>query len=226
MAHPFDIRDRAVQLRRDGYSLNEILSEIHIAKSTLSRWVRDVELDAKARKRLLERIQIGQLAARDQKKNKVLASIRSYDRDAMVDLERIRLKPEYARLLCCMLYWCEGAKDRNNGVRFTNSDPALVSLFLALFRNSFSLDERKFRVCMHLHAYHEPMQQLDFWSEITNISKRQFLKPYRKANTGKRTREGYQGCVTVYYHDNAVARRLLSFAMTALSVLNKRWELS
>lgn len=85
-----------------------------------------------------------------------------------------------------------------------------------LIRKCFVLDERKFRPCIHLHSYHSPKKQLDFWSKVTDINKEQFIKPYQKANSGKRIRPNYQGCIRIRYHSCDVARRLMAIAKAFL----------
>ncbi len=110
----------------------------------------------------------------------------------------------------------QSRKARTKGVAFTNSDPNLVRTFLKLLRGLFDLDEKKFHPCIHLHSYHLPKAQLDFWSKVTDINKQQFIKPYRKANSGKRIREGYQGCIDVRYGSSDLARRLLATAKAFL----------
>jgi hypothetical protein len=124
--------------------------------------------------------------------------------------KNIRLDKNIYELLCSMLYICEGNTGVESGVRFMNSDPYLIRLFLYLLRNSFTIDERKFRVCLHLHGYHNKNSQIDFWSKTTGISIGQFLKPYQKKSTKKRIREGYQGCVSIRYYDNKVGQELQS----------------
>ena len=111
-----------------------------------------------------------------------------------------------------MIYWCEGNKSLRDSVFFTNSDPRLIANFLHLFRNSFDIDESKFRVCMHLHDYHNEEKQLNFWSDVTFIPKNQFFKSYKKLNTKKRIRDNYQGCIQVRYYDINIARKLQAVA--------------
>jgi len=67
-----------------------------------------------------------------------------------------------------------------------------------------------------LHSYHNPKKQLDFWSKITDINKKQFIKPYEKPNVGKRIHKNYQGCIAIKYHSNDLARRLNSIAKAFL----------
>jgi len=68
---------------------------------------------------------------------------------------------ENRKLACALLYWCEGEK-KGGAVRFTNSDPVMIQTFLNLFRQSFKLDESKFRICLHLHSYHNQQKQKKF----------------------------------------------------------------
>ena len=87
-----------------------------------------------------------------------------------------------------------------------------ITTFIFLFRNSFKLDESKFRVLMHLHKYHNEKTEKDFWSKITKIPQNQFNKTYLKQNSGKYKKEGYQGCIKIYYGDVSIARKLRSIA--------------
>lgn len=218
MAHPYEIKERAIELRRRGYSLNEIVRIVEISKSTVQEWVRSVELDDAAKACLLTKIEKGQLVSRENKTRRIRELMSAYCESALLEIQSEILSPTIGKIICAMIYWCEGGKDHYEGVRFTNSDPKLVATFLMFLRKYFSLDESKFRVCIHLHAYHDPVAQLDFWSKVTDIKKEQFIKPYRRQNTGKRTREGYQGCVSIYYHSNDIVRQLLMIAKAFFSV--------
>lgn len=201
-------RHTAIALRKKGYSLKEIAKKINVAKSSVSMWVRDVKLSSIAEKRLLTKIKLGQFNAARNKKARTAAIENKYLQEATAELKKISIDKNYAKLLCVIMYWCEGTKNVKSGVNFVNSDPKLVKKFLELLRNSFELDEKKFRPCIHLHSYHNPERQLDFWSKITDINRRQFIKPYQKKNSEKRIHKDYQGCIAIKYHSNDLARRL------------------
>ena len=49
-----------------------------------------------------------------------------------------------AKILCALIYWCEGAKVKT-GIAFTNSDPNLVRTFLHLLKTGFDIDEKNSR---------------------------------------------------------------------------------
>jgi hypothetical protein len=63
-----------------------------------------------------------------------------------------------------MLYWAEGAKNRNQ-LRLTNSDPEMARLFVKFLRTYFNLDEAAIKVTCNLFADHvERQHQIEqFW---------------------------------------------------------------
>lgn len=203
----------AVKLRKKGYSLKEIVEALNIAKSSASEWVRNIPLSKSAEKRLLSRISKGQLAS--QKAKRIITAKKEKEAldNANLILSGFLLTDPCTKILCSMIYYCEGEKSVSKGVSFTNSDPNLVSLFLHLFRKSFSLDESKLRVCVHLHSYHNPKKQLKFWSKTTNIPLKQFIKPYLKPSSGMYKKEGYAGCVNIRYGDVIVSREIKAIAL-------------
>ena len=120
----------------------------------------------------------------------------------------VKLDDNSMKLLCAIFLWCEGQTDITNGVRFVNSDPAMIKVFLRLLREAFELNESKFRALIHLHDYHDPDTQLMFWSKITKIKPSQFHKPYKKPHTGRNKRLGYQGCISIRYQDRSLGKLL------------------
>ncbi len=123
-------------------------------------------------------------------------------------MAKAKLSKEHSKLLCATIFWCEGGKDVSGGIYFTNSDPSLIATFLYLLRDSFAIDEVRFRALIHLHSYHDPTERLAFWSEVTNIPVSQFYHPYQKLHSGKNRRAGYPGCISVRYLDTNTARLL------------------
>jgi len=176
-----------------------------------------VPLDDIAKNRLLEIVTDARLRSGFTWRQTKLESLRLAEDQERAYLESINTLTGYEKLLCAMMYWCEGAK-ADNIVKFTNSDPMLIKRFLSLFRNSFSLDESKFRVVLHLHDYHDEQMQMQFWSEVTNIPQLQFYRPYRKPHTSLRKRPDYPGCACINYNDVFVARRLLTLAKLYLAI--------
>ena len=117
------------------------------------------------------------------------------------------------KALLAMLYWAEGAKGRNDIVNFANTDPQLTELFIFLLRESYQLDESKFRVRIHLHYYHNEARVKKFWSELLNIPISQFGKTYwKKRGTNKIYRKNEAGICFVRYNSMALKEEIMSYA--------------
>lgn len=196
----------AIKLRQRGHSLGEIAHTLGISKSTASVWVHGLVLNKIAHERLSKRWTLGsKMAAKANREKRISLNKLIANQQAQL-VSKITPSCLLDKVMCALLYWCEGAKQSSN-VQFSNSDPLLVKLFLRLFRSAFRIEEQKFRVCVHLHEYHDKIKQTQFWSHVTNIPLKQFFI-YRKHHTGKRKKEGYKGCLSIRYYDYRVATEL------------------
>lgn len=210
-------KEQAIILRKQGHSLSEISQQLNIAKSSASQWVRNVALSRQAKLAIAKKRDMGRRAAQHARKSRTQHLLYGAEQKADEVVHHSTGNHEFEKILCGMIYWCEGAKSKNDGsFTFTNSDPDLIRAFLHLLRKSFPLDERKFRVSIHLHNYHNSDTQLRFWSQVTNIPLAQFMRPYRKSNTGKRRKPDYAGCASVRYHDVTLAREIQAIARAAM----------
>lgn len=206
-------KEQAIALRKRGYSLKEISERLGVAKSTASLWLRDVSLSRSAQNILRSKYTKGQLASQEARRRMTQEKMDEARKRAKGVVRRANMSADSKRILCAVLYWCEGSKaERDKDFTFTNSDPYLVQVFLGLFRENFRIDETKFRVCVHLHEYHDKQKQLQFWSKVTNIPICNFIKPYMKSHTGKRIRKGYQGCIAIRYSDVVISREVQAIA--------------
>jgi len=210
MSYSLEVKEKATQLRKKGYSLNEISKKLNTSKSTASLWLNNISLNENAQKRLIKRRVIGlhkTFLTKEKKKQAFFDNLKNED---INEIKGISFKSELYRILSSLLFWCEGSKGSLTRLGFTNSDPQMVKCFLFFLRKSFDLDERKFRGVVHLHSYHDEGKQINFWSTVTGLPVSQFTKSYKKKNTGKRIREDYQGCISIRYYDAKIAKKLWS----------------
>ncbi|MBI4138923.1 hypothetical protein HY479_02120 [Candidatus Uhrbacteria bacterium] len=201
---------KAGSLRRGGMSIPRIAKMLGMAKSTISLWVSAVPLPPEIRQQLGNNSMTGREKGRRlmeiERKRKQIE--REVEARRIVKKQLIRSDILYWKHVASLLFWCEGGKRGLSSVVFANSDPELICAFLFALRKGFELQEEKFRGVMHLHEYHDEKAQRIFWSCVSNIPASQFTKSYRKPHTKKRTRENYQGCLSVRYHDANLARML------------------
>lgn len=202
-----DQKIKAIKLRKKGFSLQEISQSLNIAKSTASLWLREISLSEEAKKRLAQREILGQSKAVCSKKQTREKQLQLLQKNAVGLLKTIHYSSSLAKIFCALFWWCEGNK-KDSFVRFTSSDETLIRNFLYVFRQGFSLNESKFRVLVHVHAYHNDEQQKLFWSKVTKIPLLQFHKSFQKTNTGIRKHDNYQGCVAITYYDAKIAKEL------------------
>lgn len=207
MAYQIEIKEKAITLRKKGYSLKEISELLKIAKSTASAWLSSINLSISAQRKLREKQILGQYKT-VLLKRKLKESLRKEEEaKASKVLKKLSLSREYIKLCCALMWWCEGNKN-SSFLRFTSSDVTLIKNFLSLLRKGFILDESKFRVLVHLHSYHNDNNQKRFWSQVTKIPISQFHKSFQKKNSGKRKKENYPGCIAVTYYDVRIAKEL------------------
>lgn len=86
---------------------------------------------------------------------------------------------EFLKITGVLLYWCEGSQwEKECQVDFTNSNPKMILFFLKFLRKICGIDDQKLRVLLYCYSNQNPKQLIKFWSDLTNIPKNQFTKPY------------------------------------------------
>jgi transcriptional regulator with XRE-family HTH domain len=150
-------RDMARKLRLEGLSMREIERRLGVARSTVSAWVREIELTDHQR----EEIHARGLSARSRARRIYYRARRRRSQDEGRAQAR---RQEALHVAGCMLFWAEGSRQRNV-VQFTNSDPSMMAFFVRFLRNYFELPNEALRVACNLFADHEeiPREIEDFW---------------------------------------------------------------
>lgn len=101
-----------------------------------------------------------------------------------------------------MLYWGEGYKTGKNTVDFANSDKDIIVLFLRFLRKICGVNEKKLRVFPYFYNNQQIEKNINYWSKITKISKKQFTKPYiRKKYKKNKIDKMPHGLVHIRYSD-------------------------
>lgn len=218
MAYPIVVKEKAIKLRLKGFSIKEIAEILRIGVGTSSVWLRDIELNNGAQKRLQERKLLSRYKTilTFKKRRERLLKTLSYKSKRVV--EKHKTNKSLCKIYCALLYWAEGAKDFNL-VNFTNSDIKTVTLFLHLLRKAHKIDEKKLHARLHLHEYHDESSVKTIWASSIKINPSQFYKSYHKPHTGKRKRSNYPGCINIHYYDSKIALDLNSIYNSLVSHL-------
>lgn len=149
-AYSNKIKQKARSLRNQGWSLGEISLKIKIPKNTLSGWVRDIQLTERQKDRLKQKIiasgAIGRPLAVKANREKI-EKWKENIRAKVKYFEKLPFKNiEIRKLVCGILYLCEGAKyPASRFLYFGNTEPKIISFFLALLRKTYNINENKLR---------------------------------------------------------------------------------
>jgi transcriptional regulator with XRE-family HTH domain len=183
-------RDQARTFRAErGYSIKQIASLLRVSTSSVSLWVRDIELTEEQHEALH-----GLNAAynRQRKGQAVMSARRRAERRAYQEQGRALARlGDLNHATGCMLYWAEGSKDRNQ-VQFSNSDPDMVRTFVGFLRRYFDLTDEEIRLQCYLYADHvERQREVElYWLRVTQLPaaslRRSIVNVYSKHSLKKR----------------------------------------
>lgn len=199
------LKQKALDLRKQGYSFNEMSRLLNVAKSTVSSWTRSVPLSDKARLRIRDLGDKGRQKAKETIRHKQTLTLDNIKNNCGVMVNKKYGLDDY-KLFLTLLYWGEGAKTKQR-VIFINSDPDMIRMYLWLLRKSFSIKEERLKGLLHLHEYHNREEMVSFWSKITGIPKNNF-SIYNKSHTGINKKPGYKGCLSIRYGDSRIIKEI------------------
>jgi len=92
--------------------------------------------------------------------------------------ERLTAEQERLRLAGLMLYWAEGAKRSRHTVDLANTDSQLIQIFLRFLREVCGVAESRLRIYLYVYEGQNVHAIRKYWSRLTRIPEKQFLKPY------------------------------------------------
>ncbi|MEU9401363.1 hypothetical protein [Streptomyces sp. NPDC048242] len=194
-----DLRERARELRLQGWTYDRIQLELGCSRSSVSLWVRDLprperrtpeEASAIARKGWEERLRVREEERRRTKEQAVRAVGALSERELF--------------LIGIGLYWAEGAKDkpydRRENVTFVNSDPGMIEVFLA-WLDLLGVARERLRFMVLIHESADIPAAEHYWADLVGADPSAFnktgLKRHNPKTVRKNTGESYRGCLVV-----------------------------
>ena len=203
-----ELQAQARVLRADGRTLLDIATELGVAKSSVSLWVRDVAFEARGRRPSVDRRPHPQHLAK-------VAEIAECDR---LGRERIGTLSSDAFLAAgTALYAGEGSKS-DGKVTFANTNPEMMALFCAWLRRFFVIDESRVRARVYLHEGLDLDAAEAYWSSVTGVPRGQFNRACRaKADPSIRLSKHEYGCAYLDYHRSRTHREIMGLVRALLS---------
>ena len=182
-------REKALSLRLQGYSYNEITAQISVPKSTLSSWFTGLVLSNKAQLRLKERVRERSLAGLVTKNRLQTHQARQRARNIRDEASNeIKTISERELLLIgSALYWAEGYKKpiiRNGQERtyhrisLPNTDPVMVKVFLKFLTKTLGIPIKNITASIRIFEHINEQEALKYWQEVSGIPRKNFRKSY------------------------------------------------
>lgn len=212
---------KAIELRQRGYSYPKIAALIKVSKSTLSRWLQEIELTSHQKEKLENNSKRALYSYSRYRREKRFKETKEIINDAKKKFPSLLKNLLFISGL--LLYWAEGDKNRQERVKFTNSDERMIALMMRWFREICSVPENKFRIALHIHNLHIRHNVIDYWSKLTKISDKQFHKPYIKKTTLKQRRNIlYNGTCAIVINNKSLFRKIEGWKLGMLEYFNIR----
>ncbi len=190
---------QAIKLRKKGLSYSEILKGIPVAKSTLALWLQSVDLSKKQKQRLTDKKLASALRGGIKRREQRLALVSSITKTAKKEIRSVSNRELF--LIGIALYWAEGSKQKahmvSNRVRFSNSDPKMIKLFLLWLDKICGIKSPNIRCDLYTHEGANVIKSKTFWEKEINMPIQGIY--YKKPKNTKRKNIGdnYFGLVSI-----------------------------
>lgn len=209
-------RNKAIELRRQGKTYTEIQKIIPVCKSSLSYWLRNIELTSEQRERIQYKnqlikksfIEYNELKKREAEKR------RNNIKDA-AKKEINKISQRELKLLGIALYWAKGSKGSRSGTAvFSNSDPFMIVLMMHWFRKICCVPELKFRSSFQAYNSQNIEEIKAYWSKLTDIPQGQFIAPSLRTSMTSKGKRGNilpYGTLRIQIADSALLMKILGW---------------
>ncbi len=211
----------AEKLRREqGFSYREIAARLHLSKSTLSGWLKDIALTRGQEERLHKRLQENRagFAARAWPINRrryAEARQAAYKSGSNL-VARFPQESRVDELAFALLYLGEGTKGQGK-VQVASMDADILRFVCWALRRLYSVDERRLTFRLNLIEAVRPREKvlINWWARALGGAPGQFTKTQFDVRQPTRpVSKNYRGVCTVTYSDTYLQQHILGLAQT------------
>lgn len=192
-------KQKAIELRKKGYSYRDILSEMRVAKSSLSLWLKDLPLTDEEKAFLKNRRRSN--ISRGRIRSGAALRRRRMDRENIIlneaKAEFIKFCEDPLFYIGVSLYWAEGSK-RNNGFGFTNSDGEMQKVMISWIEKYLKVPRNLLQLRLYTHKPFAHEHQEEYWQNQLGVDLSQFRKTvYKPTGLLVKKRPAYKGCLRI-----------------------------
>ncbi len=204
-------REIARHLRQQGCSLNEILQQVDASESTLSLWVRDIQLTTEQIERLREKISnraAGRELFRQAMRARRDARWAQYQQEAVDEYQELSQDPQF--MFGLALYIGEGHKCQHGLVAVVNCEAGVIAKSLEFFER-IGVSKDKVTVTIHLHPGLCENEARKYWQQITGLPLTQFRKTIWVVSRASARKKGHlqiYGTCRIAVHSTKLRQKL------------------
>ncbi len=194
------IKETATRLRKQGRTYSEIKKVIGpLAKSTLSNWLKSIELTLSQKNRIQKKMTdqgaIGRQKGGWKNHQKRLERIAKIQAEAQKEFLLLSKNPLFMTGLA--LYLAEGSK-KSERFEFMNSDPFLIKIMIKWLSRFGDTPTAKIRARLYAHELYAHKNYEKFWANFLEINASQFHKTIYKSTVHKSKKNlDYKGCLRI-----------------------------
>jgi len=174
--HSLEKIKKLKELRKKGYSINELVRELSIPKTTVWHHIQGIEITPKYLSLLRSKI-----GGSRQKKEKNLEIARQLAKEILKSSNR-----EYI-IAFTMLYWAEGSK---KSCDFVNSDGRMINLCINILVKIFNISKDRLTPTIRIFSGMDKKECLNYWSKITGLPKSRFFVRMNDGGIKSKTKYG------------------------------------
>lgn len=177
------LKQKALELRKQGNSYLQINQILGVPKSTLSLWLHNIRLDEILAEKIYKRGRQKSIEAlvKRNKKQTENAKNRAQSIRGKFAKEIDNLSQKELFYLGLGLYLGEGYKRGADGAKWkcvdiANSDPEIIRIMMRFFRECCSIKDSEFRLFLSLHELEREKESIEYWTLQTGLQKENFIK--------------------------------------------------
>ncbi len=201
-------KQKARELRGQGWSYSDILREVGVSKGTFSVWLRDIPLTDEQIACLSSKFRAG--------REKFSRSMRirrddrwaQYHREAEAEYAILSQDPQF--MFGLALYIGEGSKTKQNDLCLANCDPRVIRKAKDFFL-MIGIPAASLRCGLHLHPGLSVEAAESYWQEITGLPETQFHRTsiaVSRASGGKKGNLQIYGTCQLYASNTKICQKL------------------
>jgi hypothetical protein len=219
-------KEQSIQLRTDGHSIGYIAKELNISKSSVSTWVRNIELTVEQKDILKSRNPVFNRYYDSSKSIIIRARNKRYvyQEEGRHLVQNSVGEKRDLLISGCMLYWGEGSKKRNT-VTICNSDADLLEYFISFLTTIFGVDIENILLTINCHTDIHSIEEIEkYWLSRLSLNKSSCRKHYvNYFPESKKGRKLPYGIATITVHNSRLMQQIYGAIQEISGFDNNKW---